>query len=146
MADDQYDGETSTPGEEPRRRQPIEEQLDVVDPLFDLDVDVIEQQPATSPGSFRLFGRTWDLAPSAYIDTDLPDANQNPAGYMLGQLCGLVHSDQRDQFADEAFDAYKREDLGLPALSKITTKLAGVYENREQRRTSKRAGRPTGAR
>ncbi|MBK7167052.1 MAG: hypothetical protein IPH81_17795 [Candidatus Microthrix sp.] len=143
MADDRHTEDEDYPND--AKRLTVDD-LDVVDPLFDLDADVVDKEPKRSPGSFRLFGRSWDMAPAPYIDTNLPDGNQNPAGFVLGQLCGLVQADQRDQFAETAFEAYEAEEVSLPSLQKITTKLAAVFENREQRRTAKRAGRPTGAR
>ncbi|MBK7167592.1 MAG: hypothetical protein IPH81_20725 [Candidatus Microthrix sp.] len=142
MADDRHTEDEDHPND--AKRLTVDD-LDVVDPLFDLDADVVDKgkrSPARSGCSVA--AGTWRRPRTS--TRNLPDGNQNPAGFVLGQLCGLVQADQRDQFAETAFEAYEAEDVSLPSLQKITTKLAAVFENREQRRTAKRAGRPTGAR
>lgn len=144
--DDELTDVQDEPDEAPRRRRPIEDELDTVDPLFDLDESIVDKQRTVSPGTFVLLEESWRLAPEPYLSTDLPDPNINPAGYMLGQLCGLVDAEDRDAFAEKVFDAYNAERLSLASVTKITERMAKVFQNREQRRTGKRAGRPTGAR
>lgn len=133
--------------DEPKgKRASIEDELDTVDVLFDLDEAIEPENGRKSPGMFNLLGKTWQLAAVPYQPAQMPDPNANPAGYMLITIAGFVHRDERDEFSDLLWEAWEAEKIGLDSAQTVQEKLVEAYQNRQQRRVAKKAGRPTGGR
>ncbi|MBK9296779.1 MAG: hypothetical protein IPN02_08040 [Candidatus Microthrix sp.] len=114
----------------------------MVDPLFDLDADVVDKEPKRSPGSFRLFGRSWDRRRPRTSTRTFLTATRTRRVSCSASCAGSCRPTSATSSLRQRSEAYEAEDVSLPSLQKITTKLAAVFENREQRRTAKRAGRP----